>query len=325
NTIDDVGVFSSMKFVNVNNFYQIPEYQDTAEYSYNNLKYYQIRWCKHIYAAMFSIVHDEGNDPINISASYTQSGGPNITVNAPGHGLGANTRIELDITSGNVTSGEFTITEIINENQFRVVAPVSLTTSGYCVVRNLRNHEYVKTWLYEPNDQPAGEALQKFYERFHKEFDRTREQMDRMKMMGYGMPWTGSLSTTGDRNQPIQVGNFTPQLITMMATDSIRRDSDGNLDRNGITQNSTTTTLFMMQKLLNIPINLMSDAKFGMLDQPLTDYTADFQFAEIDCETYRNGQPVRATIEALDCGTYVNGGRTTAPFANIDCGIYINN
>lgn len=69
----------------------------------------------------------------------------------------------------------------------------------------------------------------------------------------------------------------------------------------------------------------MNDAKFGMLDQPLTDYTADFQFAEIDCETYRNGDPVRATIEALDCGTYVNGGRTTAPFANIDCGIYINN
>jgi hypothetical protein len=111
----------------------------------------------------------------------------------------------------------------------------------------------------------------------------------------------------------------------MMATDTIRRDQDGNLDRNGITQNSTTTTLFMMQKLLNIPVNLMSDAKFGMLDQPLTDYTADFQFAEIDCETYRNGEPVRASIEALDCGTYVNGGRTTAPFANIDCGIYINN
>jgi len=325
NTTDDVGVFSSMKFVNINNFYQLPEYQDTAEYSYNNLKYYQIRWCKHIYAAMFSIVHDEGNDPINISSTYVQSGGPNITVTAPNHGLGANTRIELEITSGNVTSGEFTITQIIDENRFLVVAPVSLTTSGYCVVRNLRNHEYVRTWLYEPNDQPVGEALQKFYERFHKEFDRTREQLDRMKMMGYGMPWTGALSTTGDRNQPVQVGNFTPQLVTMMATDTIRRDQDGNLDRNGITQNSTTTTLFMMQKLLNIPVNLMNDAKFGMLDQPLTDYTGDFQFAEIDCDTYRNGDPVRVQIEALDCGTYVNGGRTTAPFANIDCGIYINN
>jgi hypothetical protein len=325
NATDDVGVFSSMKFVNINNFYQIPEYQDTAEFSYNNLKYYQIRWCKHIYAAMFSIVHDEGNDPINITSTYTQSGGPNITVTAPNHGLAANTRIELEITSGNVTSGEFTITQIVNENQFLVVAPISLTTSGYCVVRNLRNHEYVRTWLYEPSDQPVGEALTKFYERFHKEFDRTREQLDRMKMMGYGMPWTGALSITGDRNQPVQVGNFTPQLLTMMATDSIRRDSEGNLNREGITQNSTTTTLFMMQKLLNIPVNLMSDAKFGMLDQPLTDYTADFQFAEIDCETYRNGEPVRTTIEALDCGTYVNGGRTTAPFANIDCGVYINN
>jgi len=274
---------------------------------------------------MFSIVHDEGNDPINIEATYAQSGGPNITITANNHGLGANTRIELDVTSGNVTSGEFIISQVVDANTFVVIAPVNLTTSGYCVVRNLRNHEYVKTWLYEPNDQPAGLALEKFYERFHKEFDRTREQLDRMKMMGYGMPWTGSLSITGDRNQPTQVGNFTPQLLTMMATDSIRRDAAGNLDRTGTTKNSTTTTLYMMQKLLNIPINLMDDAKFGMLDQPLTDYGGDFQFAEIDCDDYRNGIPVRTTVEALDCGTYVNGGRTTAPFANIDCGIYINN
>jgi len=325
NTPDDVGVFSSMKFVNVNNFYQLPSYEDTADFSYNNLKYYQIRWCKHIYAAMFSIVHDEGNDPLNIEATYIQSGGPNITITANNHGLGVNTRIELDITSGNVTSGEFIVSQVVNANTFVVIAPVNLATSGYCVVRNLRNHEYVRTWLYEPNDQPVGLALEKFYERFHKEFDRTREQLDRMKMMGYGMPWTGSLSITGDRNQPTQVGNFTPQLLTMMATDTIRRDAAGNLDRTGTTKNSTTTTLYMMQKLLNIPIDLMDDAKFGMLDQPLTDYGGDFQFAEIDCDDYRNGIPVRTTIEALDCGTYVNGGRTTAPFANIDCGIYINN
>jgi len=325
NTTDDVGTFSSMKFVNVNNFYQPPTYQDGAEYSYNNLKYYQIRWCKHIYAAMFSIVHDEGNDPIAITAKYIQDGGPNISINAPGHGLGQNTRVQLDITSGNVTSGEFIISEVIDADNFLVIAPVNLTTSGYCTVNNLKNHEYVKAWLYEPNDQPVGAALEKFYVRFHKEFEKTREQLDRMKMMGYGMPWVGAISITGDRNQPVQVGNFTPELATMLMTDSIRRDENGNLDRDGNTKNSTTTKLYMMQKLLNIPIFLLNDAKFGMLDQPLTDYSADFQFAEIDCGTYRNGEPVTSQAEALDCGTYVNGSRTSAPFASIDCGIYINN
>jgi hypothetical protein len=323
-TVDDPGIFSGMKFVNINNFYQPPEYKDTAEFSYNNLKYYQIRWCKHIYAAMFSIVHDEGNDILNIASSYEQTGGPNITVTAPNHGLIANRRIELEVTSGNVTSGDFIVSQVVDENRFTVVAPVSLTTSGYCAVKNLKNHEYVNTWLFEPNDQPVGEALQKFYERFHKEFDKTREQADRMKMMGFGMPWTGTLTTTKDRDQPVQVGNFTPQLLTMLATDNIRRDKDAALDRTGTAQNQTATRLFMMQKLLNIPVNLLNDAKFDMLDQPLTEYTADFQFAQIDCDLYRNGAPVRETAEKLDCGTYTNGGRTVAVFATIDSGTYIN-
>lgn len=325
NTRDDVGVFNDFLYVAVNNFYQLPSYEDTADYTYNNLMYYQMRWCKHIYAAMWSVVHDEGNDPINISAKYVQSGGPNIVVNAENHGLGVNTRIELEITSGNVTTGEYIITQVIDDNNFQVVAPISLTTSGYCIVRNLKNHEYVRAWLYEPNDQPIGEALEKFYERFNKEFAQAREQLERMKMMGYGMPWSGAKSISGDRNQPTQVGNFDPQLLTMMATDSIRRNEEGQFDRNGTPLNRTTTTLYMMQKLLNIPIDLMSDAKFGMLDEPLTDYSSDFRFAEIDCSTYRNGVPTRTTTEVLDCGTFVNGLRTTAPFVNIDCGIYINN
>lgn len=324
-TKDDVGVFSSLLYVCLNNFYQLPTYEDTAENSYNNLMYYQMRWCKHIYAAMWSIAHDEGNDPINIDARYTQSGGPNITVNAPGHGLGVNTRIELEVTSGNVTTGEYIITQIIDANNFQVVAPISLTTSGYCKVRNLRNHDYVRAWLYEPTDQPIGDALEKFYERFEKEFAEVRKQLERMKMMGYGMPWTGAKSITGDRNQPTQVGNFDPQLLTMMATDSIRRNELGQFDRDGKTLNRTTTTLYMIQKLLNIPIDLLSDAKFGMLDQPLTDYSSDFRFAEVDCGIYRNGVPTRTSTEVLDCGTYVNGSRTTAPFVNIDCGVYITN
>ena len=179
--------------------------------------------------------------------------------------------------------------------------------------------------LFRSNDKPIGDALDKFYERFENEFTATRKQLERMKMMGYGMPWSGSKSTTGNRNQPTQIGDFDPQLLTMMATDSIRREPNGQLSRNGIPLNTTTTTLYMMQKLINIPIDLIDDAKFGMLDQPLTDYTSDFRFAEIDCSTYRNGVPTRAVTETLECGAYLNGTRTTAPFVNIDCGVYITN
>jgi len=325
NTKDDVGVFTDLLYISINNFYQLPTYEDTADSTYNNLMYYQMRWCKHIYAAMWSIFHDEGNDPIDINATYVQSGGPNITITAPNHGLGANTRIELDITSGNVTTGEYIITQVVDANTFLVVSPISLTTSGYCVVRNLRNHEYVKAWLYEPNDQPIGDALDKFYERFDKEFSAVREQLERMKMMGYGMPWSGSKSITGNRNQPTQVGDFDPQLVTMMATNTIRRDANGQLSRDGTPLNTAAMTLYMMQKLINIPIDLIDDAKFGMLDQPLTDYSSDFRFAEIDCGTYRNGVPTRTTTETLDCGTYLNGIRTAPPFVNIDCGVYITN
>jgi hypothetical protein len=324
-TKDDVGVFTDLLYISINNFYKLPTYEDTADKTYNNLLYYQLRWCKHIYAAMWSIYHDEGNDPIDINATYVQSGGPNITITAPNHGLGANTRIELEITSGNVTTGEYIITQIVDVNTFLVVAPISLTTAGYCIVRNLSNHKYVKAWLYEPNDQPIGDALDKFYERLEKESTALKDQVERMKMMKYGMPWSGSKSITGDRNQPTQVGDFDPQLVTMMATNTIRRDANGQLNRDGAPLNTAATTIYMMEKLLNIPIELLDDAKFGMLDQPLTDYSSDFRFAEIDCGTYRNGVPTRAQTETLDCGTYLNGIRTAPPFVNIDCGVYITN
>ena len=323
-TKDDVGVFSDLLYVNINNFYELPGYEDTAEFSYSNLMYYQIRWCKHIYAAMWSVVHDEGTNPVNITARYTQSGGPNATINAPNHGLETETRIELEVTSGNLSSGDYVVIQVVDADNFVIVAPISLTTAGYCLVKNLRVHEYVRSWLYEPNDQPVGDALNKFYERFDKEFGNTSKQLEKMRMLGYGTPWIGVESTLGDRNQPLQIANYKPQLLTMLATDTIRRDKQGALDRDGPTKNTTATTLFMLQKVLNIPIQFLDDVKFGILDQPLTSYTNAFRFSEIDCDIYRNGTPVRLQIEALDCGTYTNGGRTTAPFANIDSGIYVN-
>ena len=319
---DDAGVFSDFGFVTVNDFFSLPTYEDTAEFSYPNLQYYQLRWCKHVYAAMWSVVHDEGNEPINITARYSQDGGPNITIDAVDHGLGANTRIICDFTSGLAEKGEYIVTEVVNKDQFKIIYPINQTTAGYVKVTNLKNHEYVGAWLKEPNDQPLGIALERFYDNLEKQNDRTKLQAQRMSMMGYGMPWTGAKEIAGARNQPEQVANFDPNLISMQMTGSIRRDAEGNLDREGATQNATMGMLRMMQKVFNIDPTLISDVKIGMLDQPLTDYTSDFQFGEIDGGTYINGTPVVAPDDSeLDCRTY---STPDAQPIQVDCGLYIN-
>jgi hypothetical protein len=320
-TRDDIGVYNDFGYVPVNNFYQLPGYEDTAEFSYPNLLYYQPRWCKHIYAAMWSIVHDEGNDPINLTGFYEQAGGPNITINAENHQLGVNTRIQLEFTSGNAISGEYTVSQVIDDNNFVIIYPFTQTTSGYCQVQNLKNHEYVGAWLLEPTDQPIGDALEKFYERLTKENERTKQQAERLAMMGYGMPWTGAKEVTGAQNQPVQVGDFDANLVSMMMTDSIRR-KDGELNRDGQEVNTTTNMLLMMNKVFNIDPQLIQDTKIGMLDQPLTDYASDFQFGEINGGLYLNGEPVPSGISStLDCTTY-------NPFVPqviiVDSGLYIN-
>jgi len=48
NTRDNIGIYNDFGYVPVNNFYELPGYEDTAQYSYPDLLYYQTRWCKHI-------------------------------------------------------------------------------------------------------------------------------------------------------------------------------------------------------------------------------------------------------------------------------------
>ena len=334
NTRDLPGVYEDFGYVPVNNFYELPSYEDGADYSTPNLMYYQTRWCKHVYAAMWSVVHDEGNDPINLTGNYEQTGGPNITVTAENHRLGVNTRINLEFTSGNAISGEYTISQIIDDNNFVIIYPFAQTTSGYCNITNLKNHEYVNTWLLEPNDQPIGDALTKFYERLTKENDAIKQQAERMAMMGYGMPWIGAKDVTGARNQPEQTGNFDANIVSFMMTDSMSRklDTDPNsptfneviLATDGVKLNKTTTMLLMMNKVFNINPELIQSTKIGMIDQPLTDYTSDFQFGEIDGGIYLNGVPVPTAVSSeLDCKTYSD------PFVPqvivVDSGVYINN
>lgn len=319
---DIPGSFGDLGYVTINNFYQLPTYSDVKSTSYPNLMYYQLRWCKHIYAAMFGLLHDEGNEPIAIAAQYTQSGA-SIVVTAPDHGLSANTRIQLDFTSGSAISGQYTITSVVNKDVFTVVYPFSETTSGYCTVSNLREHEFVGSWLLEPSDKPIGDELDTFYRNFDKENERVRQAAERLAMMSQGMKWVGSKSTTGSRNQPQQVANYDPQLVTMMMTDEIRRNNEGNLDRDGKLLNSSNRMISMMSKLLNLQPSLIQDAKFGMLDQPLINASPDFEFGLIQGGTYLNGIPVEpaSATSTIDCETYTP---LTAQDTVVDAGLYIN-
>jgi hypothetical protein len=321
NTRDDVGVYNSFGYVVVNNFYQLPTYEDSPEESGPLLAYYQLRWCKHIYAAMWSILHDEGNDRFDIASKYAQSGA-NITVTTDEpHNLQPNTRVHLEFTSGNVLSGDFLVSQVIDVNNFVIVYPIDQTTSGYCKVQNLKVHEYVDTWLLEPNDAPVGNSAELFYKKLEKESGTLRKELERLKMINFGTPWIGLKDTLGAGNQPTQVSNYDTNLVTMVATDSIKREGN-ELNLNGIAVNTTTTMLTIMQKMFNLDTRLIQSAKFGLLNQPLTDYSPDFQFGKIDGGNYLNGVPLDSNPEILDCGTYVNGAPTEAPFTVVDCGVY---
>jgi hypothetical protein len=339
-TRDDVGVYSDFGYLVLNNFYQLPTYEDLSEDSRPLLAYYQLRWCKHIYAAMWSIVHDEGNEVFDLNATFTQSG-PNITITTEEpHNLGLNTRVNIGFLDSANESGDYIVSQIIDANNFIIIYPTNQTASGTCQVHNLKPHEYINTWLLEPNDPPIGEPARIFLQKLEKENERLRVAAERLQMMGYGMPWTGAKGMSGPRNQPNQEANYNPNLVTSMVTDNIRRNNDydpndPNSDRFSFTGrplNVTNTMLTVMQKMLNVDMKLIQTAKFGMLDQPITDYSSTFSSGVIDCGTYLNGLPADynpstgvRTTDVLDCGTYINGVPTQPHSTQINCGTYLSN
>lgn len=316
---DDPGIYGDLGFIpTTSGFYSLPDYKDTTATSYPALYYYQIRWCKHIFAAMFSINHDEGNQPILGQGTYQQSG-PNIIITIANHNLAANGKIQVDFTSGSAISGEYTVTQVINVNSFKIVYPFSAVTNGYCTVSNIKRHQFIDAWLLEPSDKPIGDDLDTFYKNFEKENVRLRQSAERLAMMKQGMKWIGSKSQSGSDNLPVQVANYDAQLVTMMLTDSIRR-SGNQIDKNGTLQNSTERMSAMMSKLLNVLPSQIGVDNFGMLNQPLYNYDQTYQYGVLDGGTYLNGKPYSipgasttlpgsvtedpSTVTTLDCLTY---------------------
>jgi len=319
---DIPGTFRDLGFTVINNFYQLPDYEDTAASDVQSLMYYQLRWCKHIYAAMFALTHDEGNEPINLTAKYTQSG-VNITVNVDNHGLEANTKVEITFTSGNAVSGEYTITSVPDPNNFVVVYPFSGATSGYCSVSNLKKHDYVRSWLLEPSDKPVGDGLKRFERSFEKEQARLESAFDTLLLTQQNTKWSGGKNITGNRNQPQSIADFDPSIIGMTLTDGLKRDEDGRLSRTGKDVNTTNRMITLINKLFNRSPSLLEDIKFGIVDKPIDEYTSDFELGLIDAGEYINGTPIEdsASNSTIDSSTY---NPITDQDTVVDADLYIN-
>ena len=319
---DEPGVFRDLGYVTINNFYELPEYEDEKQDSFQNLQYYQLRWCKHIYAAMWSILHDEGNEPLKLAAKYNQNG-VNITVDFENHNLNKNDKIQLNFTSGNAISGEYTITNVPNQNSFTVVYPFTQTTGGYVTVENLKKHEYVGAWLLEPSDKPIGKGLESWEKRWAKEKRKMQEAVEVFALYNRSTKWEGNKNIIGDFNLPQDVANFDPSVIAMTLTDSLKRDETGGLNRSGKAFNTTNRMIAMVNKLFNKAPTVLDDIKFGIVNKPLSEFTNVFEAGLLQAGDYINGELLDAAANTsnMDAGTY---NPETAQDTVVDAGLYIN-
>ena len=319
---DEPGVFRDLGYVTINNFYELPEYEDEKQDSFQNLQYYQLRWCKHIYAAMWSILHDEGNEPLKLAAKYNQDG-INITVDFENHNLNKNDKIQLNFTSGNAISGEYTITDVPNPNSFTVVYPFTQTTGGYVTVENLKKHEYVGAWLLEPSDKPIGKGLESWEKRWAKEKRKMQEAVEVFALYNRSTKWEGNKNIIGDFNLPQDVANFDPSVIAMTLTDSLKRDETGGLNRSGKAFNTTNRMIAMVNKLFNKAPTVLDDIKFGIVNKPLSEFTNVFEAGLLQAGDYINGELLDASVNTsnMDAGTY---NPETAQDTVVDAGLYIN-
>ena len=333
---DNPGTYGDLGYIpTTGGFYKLPDYKDTASTSNPELYYYQIRWCKHIYAALFSINHDEGNEPVSLKGTYSQTG-PNITVFVTNHNLLANTKVQVNFTSGSAIPGEYTVTQVLSANSFNIVYPFSGSANGYCSVSNIRRHTFVDSWLYEPSDKPVGDDLDVFYKNLDKENGKLRKEAERMASAKHGIEWTGENTVTGNRSQPQQIADYRPKEISMYVTDNIRR-VDNEFDVDGGLLNESQRMSSMMSKLFNIPPAQIINENMGMLNQPLYNYVANYQYGYTNGGQYINGKPYSVissstttsgsvtedpnTVTVLDCLTYdpVVGQELV-----VDAGFYIN-
>ena len=168
----------------------------------------------------------------------------------------------------------------------------------------------------------SGDDLDTFYKNLTKENNRVQQSVERLAMLKMGKNWLGTTTTFDFKNQPTSIANFQPTLLTSLITDNVVRDNDGNLNDSGKLQNTTQRLIAIMSKVVNLEPTLIASTKFGFLNEPLINYTTDYQYGLILCGEYLNGKPTEASsayVSTLDCSTY---DPATAQDVSIDCGVY---
>ena len=272
---------------------------------------------------MFALQHDEGNQPFSYDAVYQQIG-PNIEFYvAAGHKLTLNTRIQVDFSDGAAESGEYIVTSVLNEYYFNCVYPFSVTTRGNCKITNLKKHEYVKSWLLEPNDMPVGDGLKKFEKKFEKEKEALQNAVQTTMIGKQATQWSGQKEVISDFGNPKSIADFDPSVIGMTLTDNIKRGANNKLDRSGLSKNRTNRLTTLVNKLFNQAPTLLQDIKIGIINKPLDEYTEEFESGLVDGGTYTNGITSGTADETsiLDANTY---SPVTLQDTVVDSNFYIN-
>ena len=220
-------------------------------------------------------------------------------------------------------SGEYTITSVPTVDTFEIVYPYSNITSGYCTVDNLKKHEYVGAWLLEPNDKPIGKGLEVFEQRFSKEKQKLKEAAETFALFNKHTKWQGNKGITGSLNQPQDIADFDPSVLGMTLTDGLKRDADGNLSRSGKAVNTTNRMISLINKLFNKSPTMLEDIKFGLISEPLIQYTTDFESGLVKGGDYVNGVPeeVASSVSTIEGSTY---SPDTDQDTVVDADLYVN-
>ena len=141
---------------------------------------------------------------------------------------------------------------------------------------------------------------------FNKENLILKKNANRLSLVRQGSKWVGNKQIIGNSTLPEDISNFDPQLITMLMTDEVRRDANGNLDRAGILQNATQSMISIVSKLTNLSPVQLQGIKFGFINQPLINYNVQFQAGLLVGGDFLNGLPTEdpTTVSVVDCETY---------------------
>ena len=109
----------------------------------------------------------------------------------------------------------------------------------------------------------------------------------------------------------------------MLLTDDIRRNAQGLLDRAGTVFNTTSRFAQLVNKLFNLQPEVIENAKFGLLDQPLSEYTDEFEQGFVEGGEYLSGIPTESTasVVKIEASTY---SPLTDQDRIVDAGAYIN-